>query len=102
MWYKFTFRLECVEEQNFPELITAFRDLAATASQPRDSFLYEYLHERGVKRIYLLLSGLDGAFDNLVTRFGGEFQSAGPSQAELSTAWREVAVHAEAQSAPPK
>lgn len=42
-----TFRLERVEEQNFPELITAFRDLAATASQPRDSFLYEYLHERG-------------------------------------------------------
>jgi len=83
-------------------LIKAFRDLAATVSQTRDSFLYEYLHERGDKRIYLLFSGLDGAFDNLVTRFGGEFQSVRPSQVELSTKWREVAVHGEAESQSPK
>jgi hypothetical protein len=102
MWYKFIFHLEREKERNYPELIKAFRDLAAAASQPQDSFLYEYLHERGVKRVYLLLSGLDGAFDALTTRFGGELQSEGPSQADLSTLWREVHVHAEAKSQSPK
>jgi hypothetical protein len=95
MWYKFTFRLERAEEQNYPQLIKAFRELAAAATPPRDSFLYEYLHDRGDKRIYLLFSGLDGAFDLLVARFGGKLQSAEPSQAELSAMWREVAVHTE-------
>ena len=72
MWYKFTFPLAEMTEPKHEQLLAAFNEIYEAAHKPCDSGLFIYRPAMATARVIYLHSGIDGNFDNLVTRFGGE------------------------------
>jgi len=72
MWYKFIFPLEKMIEPKHEQLLAAFNEIYDAAPKPCDSGLFLYRPAMATARVLYLFSGLDGSFDVLVARFGGE------------------------------
>ncbi len=73
MWYKFTFSLAQMTEPKHEQLLAAFNEIYEAAPKPCDSGLFIYRPAMATARVIYLYAGIDGSFDDLVTRFGGEF-----------------------------